>query len=94
MLVSYALDKGLLPRTLELVLSKLGIKSPMCLSIEFRICRSSISLSLICIIKSALCQFRTQSSLRREHLLEASIRVRGSSRADDVGRCGFTHTKI
>ena len=87
MFVSYVLDKGLLPRTLELVLSKLGIKSPMCLSIELRVCRSSISLSLICIIESALRQSRTRSSRRREYLLEASIRVRGSSRADDVGRC-------
>lgn len=94
MLVSYVLDKSLFPRSLELVLSELGIKFPMCLSIDLRVCRSPISLPLISIIESAFRQFQNYRSRRRTRLLEALIRVRGSSRADDMGRCGFTNTKV
>jgi hypothetical protein len=66
----------------------------MCLSIDLKVCRSSISLPLIGIIESTFCQFQNSCSRSRKCLLETSIRVRGSSRADDVGRCRFTHTKI
>lgn len=52
-LISYALDKSLLPRTLRFVLGELGIEFPMCLATDLRVCRSPISLPLIGIIESA-----------------------------------------
>lgn len=93
-LISDILDKSLLPRTLRLVLSELDIQFCMCVSIELRVSRSPISLPLIGIIEPAFRQFQNCCSRSRKCLLEASVRVGGSSRADDVGRCGFAHTKI
>lgn len=59
MLVSYVLDKSLLPRTLKLVLCELSIEFSMCLATDLRVCRSPISLPLISIIESAFRQFQT-----------------------------------
>lgn len=94
MLVSYVLDKSLFPRSLGLVLSELGIEFPVCLSIDLRVYRSPISFPLISIIESAFRQSQNSCNRRRKRLLEALIRVRGSGRADDVGRGGFTNAKI
>jgi hypothetical protein len=57
-LVSYVFDKSLLPRTLRLVLGELSIEFSMCLATDLRICRRTISFSLIGIIESAFRQFQ------------------------------------
>jgi hypothetical protein len=93
-LVSYVLDKSLLPRTLRLVLGELGIEFSMCLATDLRVCRSPISVPLIGIIESAFCQFQNCRSVRRKRILKAFIRVYGSSRVDDIGRRRFTHTAM
>lgn len=63
-LVSYILDKGLFPRSLDLVFSKLGIKFPMRFSIDLKVCRSPISFPLISIIESAFRQSQNYCSRR------------------------------
>jgi hypothetical protein len=57
-LVSYILDKSLLPTTLRLVLGELDMEFSMCLATDLRVCRSPIGVPLIGIIESAFCQFQ------------------------------------